>query len=98
MKISQWTFLTNHGRVFAYVSKYPRSTTAEVAKEVRITQRAVQKIIADLEREGYITKHKEGRTNRYTIHPELPLRHPLENEHVVGDLLIALGCNQQDKQ
>ncbi|MCX6012954.1 MAG: winged helix-turn-helix domain-containing protein [Chloroflexi bacterium] len=95
MKNYQWTFLTNHGRVFAYVSRCPRSTTFEIAREVFITQRAVQKIIADLEIEGYITRHKEGRTNRYTIHPELPLRHPLENEHAVGDLLVALGCNQK---
>ena len=95
MKKCQWTFLTNHGHVFAYVSKCPRSTTSEIAREVCITQRAVQKIIADLEMEGYITRYKEGRTNRYTIHPELPLRHPLENEHAVGDLLVALGCSQK---
>ena len=91
MEKGQWTFLSNHGRVFVYIAKQPNSTTELIAREVGLTQRGVQKIIAELEAAGYIARHKEGRRNRYTIHPEIPMRHRLERDHKVGDILIALG-------
>jgi predicted transcriptional regulator len=89
----QWTFLSNHGRVFVYIAKHPKSTTEAISREVGLTQRGVQKIIAELEGAGYIARHKEGRNNRYMIHPELPMRHQLELDYSVGDLLLALGCD-----
>jgi hypothetical protein len=51
--------------------------------------------MTELEGAGYIARHKEGRSNRYAIHPELPMRHQLERDHTVGDLLLALGCDLQ---
>ena len=93
MEKGQWTFLSNHGRVFIYVAKYPKSTTEAISREVGLTQRGVQKIIAELEAVGYVARRKEGRCNLYTIHPELLMRHPLERDHAVGDLLLALGCD-----
>jgi hypothetical protein len=94
----QWTFLSNHGRVFAYVAKHPSSTTEAISREVNLTQRGVQKIITDLEVAGYIVRSREGRSNRYEVHPELPMRHRLENNHVVGSLLSALGCEVLDDE
>jgi predicted transcriptional regulator len=91
MKKKEWTFLTNHGRVMAYIAKHPQSTTQEVAQRAGLSIRAIQQIITDLEKGGYIARHKEGRRNRYTIHPEIPMRHRLEREHAVGDILLALG-------
>ena len=91
MEKGQWTFLSNHGRVFVYIAKHPKSTTEVISREVGLTQRGVQKIIAELEEAGYFVRRKEGRRNQYTIHPELPLRHQLEQNYVVGDLLLALG-------
>ena len=73
------------------MAKYPKTTTREIAQEAGITERAVQKVIHDLEAEGYIVRRKEGRSNRYMLHPELPMRHRLEHDHAVGDLLRALG-------
>ncbi|HEY86613.1 MAG TPA: winged helix-turn-helix domain-containing protein [Dehalococcoidia bacterium] len=93
MHKGEWTFVTNHGRVLAYIVKHPRITTREIAQEVGITERAIQKVIADLKADGYVAKHREGRSNRYTVHPELPMRHRMEREHAVGDLLLALGCD-----
>ena len=87
-----WTFLTNHGRVFVFIARHPRSTTRMIAQEVGITERAVQAVIADLAESGHIARHREGRRNHYEVHPELPMRHPLEREHAVGDLLTALGA------
>jgi len=90
MEKGQWTFLTNHGRVFVYISKHPKSTTELISREVGLSQRGVQKIITELEEAGYIARRKEGRCNRYIVHPELPMRHRLERDHAVGDLLMAL--------
>jgi len=91
LKKGEWTFLTNHGRVFVYIAKHPQSTTQEMAQEAGITLRAVQKIITELEAGGYIVRHKEGRCNRYSVYSEMPMRHRLEREHAVGDILQALG-------
>jgi DNA-binding Lrp family transcriptional regulator len=91
LKKGKWTFLTNHGRVLACIAKRPRSTTLEIAQDVGITLRAVQKIIAELEVGGYIKRHKEGRRNRYTVHSGMPMRHPLEQEYSVGGILKGLG-------
>ncbi|HXY74839.1 MAG TPA: winged helix-turn-helix domain-containing protein [Dehalococcoidales bacterium] len=93
MEKGQWTFLSNHGRVFEYIAKAPRSTTEAISRDVGLTQRGVQKIITELEDAGYIARRKEGRNNRYIVHPELPMRHNLERQHAVGDLLQALGCD-----
>jgi hypothetical protein len=89
----QWTFLSNHGRVFVYIARQPKSTTEVISREVGLTQRGVQKIIAELEAAGYIARRKEGRCNLYTVHPELPMRHSLDCDHAVGNLLLALGCD-----
>ena len=88
---SNWTFLSNHGRVFVYLSKNPSSTTEKISREVGLSLRGVQKIITDLEAAGYVARHKEGRCNHYTIHAEMPMRHRLEQNHSVGDILLALG-------
>ncbi len=91
MKKGEWTFLTNHGRVLAYIAKNPQSSTREMAQEAGITLRAVQNIITELEAGGYIARHKEGRCNRYSVYSEMPMRHPLEREHTVGNILQAMG-------
>ena len=93
MEKGQWTFLSNHGRIFVYITKQPKSTTKLISRDVGLTQRGVQKIITDLEAGGYIARHKQGRCNWYTVHPDLPMRHQLERDHIVGDLLLALGCD-----
>ena len=90
MNEHNWTFLTSHGRVLVYLANHPKTTTREIALKAGITERSVQNVIYDLEKEGYIVRHREGRTNRYMLHPELPMRHSLEQGHTVGDLLNAL--------
>ena len=87
MKRGEWTFLTNHGRVLAFIAKNPQSTTQEITQEAGITLRTVQKIITELEAAGYINRQKEGRRNRYTVNAWLPMRHQLERDHALGDIL-----------
>jgi len=97
MEKSRWTFLSNHGRVFVYIAKNPSTTQGTIAREVGLTLRGVQKIVSDLESAGYILRFREGRRNYYVVNPNLPMRHPLESNHSVGDILIALGCPQTTK-
>jgi hypothetical protein len=95
MRKGEWTFLTNHGRLFIFLAKHPKSTAQVIAQEASLSIRAVQNIITDLETEGYVTSHKEGRCNQYTVNPGIPMRHPLERDHLVGDILFALGYEPQ---
>ena len=98
MKRGKWTFLTNHGRVLVYIAKHPQSTTQKTAEKMGVTLRTVQKIISDLETDGYLARQKNGRKNTYIINNEMPLRHRLERDHVVGDILNALGTDKRFKR
>jgi DNA-binding IclR family transcriptional regulator len=86
---SGWTFLTNHAHVLFCIARDPEVRLRDVAARVGITERAVQRIVTDLEAAGYLTVSKEGRRNRYRIHPELPLRHSIER-HCTVQALIEL--------
>jgi len=86
-----WTFLTNHGHVLVCISEEPDIRARDIAAKVGITERAAQSIVADLVAEGYVTRFKEGRRNRYVVHLDAPLRHPLERDRTVGALLSSIG-------
>ena len=86
-----WTFLSNHAHVRVCLAQRPGIRLREVAFRIGITERAVQRIVAELEEAGYITRMKDGRTNRYTIHRDQPLRHAIEMHHTVGDLLESVA-------
>lgn len=87
---SSWTFLTNHGHVLVCIATNPDVRISEIADQVGIGERAAQGIVTDLVEGGYVTRTKVGRRNRYSVNPELPLRHPLERDHQVGELLRAV--------
>lgn len=85
-----WTFLTNHAHVLLCLSRDGDLTMRELAQAIGITERAVQATIADLVADGYLTSVKQGRRNTYTIHGDGRLRHPLESEHTIDELIAAL--------
>jgi hypothetical protein len=85
-----WTFLSNHAHVLICLAKDPHMRLRDVAARVGITERGVQKIVQDLEDAGALTRSREGRHNTYTIHPGLPLRHPVESHRTVAHLLGAV--------
>ena len=85
-----WTFLTNHALVLLCVARDPDVRIRTVADCAGITERAAQRIMSELVETGYLTRHRLGRRNFYEVHPELPMRHPLEADHQVGELLRAL--------
>ena len=85
-----WTFLTNHSHVLLCIAENPDIRLRDVADKVGITERAVQRIVAELEEGGYVTHEKIGRRNHYEVYAQLPLRHPLENHLEVDALLRVL--------
>jgi DNA-binding IclR family transcriptional regulator len=88
--VADWTFLTNHAHVLLCIARDPGVRLRDVAADVGITERAAQRIVADLEAGGYLERARQGRRNSYRLHPELPLRHPLEHDHPIGDILRVL--------
>ena len=87
---SGWDFLTNHAHVLLCVAKDPGIRLRDIAAAVGITERGAHKILTELVDEGYVLRERHGRRNRYTVKPELPLRHPLVHDREVGDLLKVL--------
>lgn len=82
-----WTFLTNHARILILIAENPGTRLRDVADRVRITERAAQRIVAELEAAGYLTHEKIGRRNHYHLRPDAYLRHPLEDDVEIGKLL-----------
>jgi DNA-binding IclR family transcriptional regulator len=82
-----WTFLSNHAHVLVCLAGDPEARLRDVAEAVGITERAVQKIVADLVQAGVLTKQKRGRRNVYAVDSRAPLRHTLEAHADVGTLL-----------
>ena len=93
-----WTFLTNHALVLVYLAKHSQITALDLSMSIGITERAVRKIIADLEVEGYIGKTKEGRRVKYSVNEKLPLRHQTQKDRSVRKLLDALGWKEKRKK
>lgn len=90
-RFPRWTFLTNHAHVLAVLHSDPDKVLREVATEVGITERAVQRIIQDLEVGGFIERERVGRRNRYNVITTEPLRHPIESHRTIGDLLKLIN-------
>jgi predicted transcriptional regulator len=84
---ARWTFLTNHSHVLILLAQHPALVLREVAVQVGITERAVQRIILDLEKAGFLVREKVGRQNHYRIRTNLALRHPIEAHRTIGDLV-----------
>lgn len=94
----EWTFLTNHGLVFIVKSLRPESTVREIAIELDLTERAVHRILRDLETDGYLVRESRGRGSFYRINEELSLRHPLVDNVAMKDVLTALLTPQQRRR
>ncbi|WP_028803790.1 MarR family transcriptional regulator [Streptomyces sp. 142MFCol3.1] len=93
-----WTFLTNYARVLVAIADDQNVRIRDIAARCRLTERAVQKIIADLEQDGYLTHTRQGRSNAYRIEPGTVLRHPAENGLNVADLLRLLARHDSTSQ
>lgn len=87
---AKWTFFTNHAHVLFSISEDPDITLREVALRVGITERATQRIVAELEESGYLRHERMGRRNHYELMDDVPLRHAIESHVEIGDVLKVL--------
>ena len=86
-----WTFLSNHGYVLLCIAGEPWIRLRDVAERVGITERAVRRIVDDLEVAGYMSRAREGRRNRYEVHADRPFRHPVVAHREVCVLLKLIS-------
>ena len=86
-----WTFLTNHAQVLLCLAETPDIRLREVAGRVGITERATQRILAELVEAGYVSVERVGRRNRYTVNRGHAMRHSAQLGHDIGTLLEALS-------
>ena len=85
-----WTFLTNHAQVLLCLDETPDVRLRDVAERVGITERATQRILAELIEAGYVKTERIGRRNRYTVDREHAMRHSAQLDYRIGALLEAL--------
>ena len=90
MSAERWTFLTNYGHVLLCIASDPAIRLRDVAEKVGITERAAQRIVADLIQAGYLESSRHGRRNQYRVNGSLPLRHPIEEQNQVETLLALM--------
>jgi DNA-binding MarR family transcriptional regulator len=90
-----WGFLTNHAHVLLCIARDPKSRARDIAEQTGITERAAQRILADLITDGYITRTKVGRRNHYTIDARGHLRHPALRDLSIGTLIEVLTTDGQ---
>ena len=91
--MSNWTLFSNHGHVLVCLARDSEARLRDVALDVGITERAVQKIVRDLQDGGMISITKSGRRNRYRIHDKEFLRHDLEANCTVRALIKTVNKN-----
>jgi DNA-binding transcriptional ArsR family regulator len=87
----EWSFLTDHAVAFAYIAKQPGSTVGQIASVTGVSERALRRVIADLNNAGYITRKQEGRESRYSVSPDPTLCNDRSRESALAGFLEALG-------
>ena len=93
---SHWSFFTNHAQVLTCIAHNPRQALREVAASVGITERAVQRIVADLEDGGFLLRKRVGRRNRYRILTGKSLPNPLEDHRTIADIVGTVSSDSSE--
>ena len=92
---TSWTFVTNHTQVLLCIARDEDVRLRDVAQSVGITERAAQRIVADLVAAGYVERLRVGRRNHYVINSNVEMRHQAQLGHQIGDLLELLRLDEQ---
>jgi DNA-binding MarR family transcriptional regulator len=85
-----WCFVTNHTRVLLTIAQNRDIRVRDIAAMIGITERAAQRIVADLIEGGYVSRERVGRRNRYRVNREMEMRHEQQVGHEIGELLDLL--------
>jgi hypothetical protein len=65
--VPPFSFVTNHGLTLLCVAHDPDTRMRDIAEDVQITERAAQRIVADLIEAGYLDRKRVGRPQ--SLHP-----------------------------
>ena len=85
-----WRFLSNHTQVLLCIQRDPDVRFLDIAQMVGITERAAQRIVADLIESGYVESERVGRRNHYRVNADVAMRHPAQEGHDIGELVRLL--------
>ena len=85
--MSDWSMLTNHALVLVCIAREPGCRLREIAQRVGLTERATYRLVNDLAQAGYLIRHRLGNRSFYEIRAEQLLRHEVEGQVALGDLL-----------
>jgi hypothetical protein len=88
--MSDWSFLTKHGRVVVCLAHDPGMRLRDIATTLDMTERSAFSIVKDLVKAGYVVKDKHGNRNRYQVQVHLPLRGAIGREPTIGQMLELL--------
>jgi predicted transcriptional regulator len=83
--------LTNYALVLLHVGEHPKSTHQQIASAVGITPRAVQSNVRALEKDGLISRRKEGRGLRYRVDFRAVLDYQTSGPYTVRQLIKELS-------
>src|SRR6476619_566002 len=89
-RMPELSFLTNHGKTLLLIAHDPRIRMRDIAGLLNITERRTQRIVADLDKAGYVERERDGRRNVYTVSTHLPLGLPTQRDTDIGSLLAIL--------
>ena len=83
-------FLTNHGLALLCIADDPAIRMRDIAAHVDITERAAQRIVADLVEAGYVARERVGRRNLYQVQTGLRVSLPTRRDIDLNSLLNVL--------
>jgi predicted ArsR family transcriptional regulator len=93
--VSDWKFLSNHTIALVCLTREPNLTLRQIGDRVGLTERATHRIVSDLVDQGYLTRTREGRRNRYEIQPNAKIQDPVIGGRRVGELLALLASDAE---
>ncbi len=97
-KSHHWTFFSNYGHILLALAQDPEARLRDLAERVGITERAVHRLLSEMEAAGVISRHREGRRNSYSIKQTVKLRHPIEDHRTVGDLIDLIDLESSPRR
>ena len=97
-RVTNWNFLTNHGRALLCIARDPEVRLREIATTLAISERRTYAIVTELTDAGYLVKNKEGRRNRYVIQTHLPLPEFTGRDQAIGAVLALLAAPEERRR
>ena len=96
-KLNSWRILTNHARVLLYLLHNPTARVRTIAGKLGITERAVHKLISELEEEHYLSRSRDGRRNIYELDLSAPVTINEDDKLTVRELLERLSLERIER-